>query len=79
MMGFAVLLIVWFKYNEYYGKYGRYGRYYRSSVAPVTPARLCASLGATPAQFAAAQTARVMVVEQDDSGAIAAVQTLSTL
>jgi len=75
LMGFfAVVLIIWFQYNEYFGKYAKHGRYRRRGTPPVTRQTLKRSLGVTPEQFNTAQNARVMTVQYDEAGAVAGVE-----
>jgi len=76
LMGFfAIVLILWFQYNEYFGKYAKHGRYRRRGTPAATRQALKRSLGVTPEQFNTAQNARVMTVQYDDAGAVVEVQT----
>jgi len=77
MLVFAVIFILWFQYNEHFGKYGKYGRYRRQKVPAVSGEQLRRNLDVTPVQFDTAQSARVMVVQHDDKGAVIAVNALT--
>jgi len=70
MLVFAAIFILWFQYNEHFGKYAKYGRYRRQDIPAVSGEQLRRNLGVTPVQFDTAQSARVMVVEHDDKGAV---------
>jgi len=78
MLLFAAILIIWFQYNEYFGKYGKYGRYRRQGVAAISEEQLRQSLGVARLQFDTAQTARVMVVYHNENGAILSVNAADT-
>jgi len=70
MLVFAAIFILWFQYNEHFGKYAKYGRYRRQDIPAVSAEQLRRNLGVTPVQFDTAQSARVLVVEHDDKGAV---------
>jgi len=70
MLVFAAIFILWFQYNEHFGKYAKYGRYRRQQIPAVSDEQLSQNLGVTPVQFDTAQSARVLVVHHDNNGAI---------
>jgi len=73
MLAFALIITLWFQYNEHFGKYAKHGRYRRLGTPVMSAEELRASLNVNADLHVHAQTARVMRVHHDGQGVVVGV------